>query len=153
MVVLDILGSVLYDRFDLDKNIGQILHSRDQYDISSLYQEHYKLRKHTPSKGRWGGGRIADDVLPSHTCIGDDIERIRLIRNEVQHSGTFALDDARYHILITIIQDMLNRFDHHNNPAGDSYVNRLKEIRKMELTPKDFEDMKAQIKKGISQCV
>ncbi|XP_071161708.1 uncharacterized protein [Mytilus edulis] len=150
MVVLDILGSVLYDRFDLDKNIGQILHSRDQYDISSLYQEHYKLRKHTPSKGRWGGGKIADDVLPSHTCIGDDIERIRLIRNEMQYSGTFALDDARYHILITIIQDMLNRFDHHNNPAGDSYVNRLKEIRKMELTPKDFEDMKAQIQKESS---
>ncbi|CAG2226357.1 unnamed protein product [Mytilus edulis] len=122
-----------------------------QYEeIFNFIKEHFKLRKHTPSKGRWGGGRIADDVLPSHTCIGDDIERIRLIRNEMQHSGTFALDDARYHILITIIQAMLNRFDHHNNPAGDSYVNRLEEIRKMELKPKDFEDMKAQIQKGIT---
>lgn len=149
MVVLEILGSVLYDRLDLDKNIGKILQTRVQYDITRLYRELRALNKTIPSRG-WGGGQTVDYVFPSDTCIGDDIERIRLIRNEMQHSGTFALDDARYHILITIIQDMLDRFDQRNNPSGDSYVNRLKEIRKMELKPKDLEEMIARVQTGIS---
>ncbi|CAG2226355.1 unnamed protein product [Mytilus edulis] len=149
MVVFEILGSVLYDRLDLDKNIGKILQTRVQYDITRLYRELRLLDKSTPSKG-WGNGLTVEYVLSSDTCIGDDIERIRLIRNEIQHSGTFALDDARYHILITIIQDMLDRFDQRNNPAGDSYVNRLKEIRKMELKPKDLEDMIARFEKETS---
>ncbi|VDH95490.1 Hypothetical predicted protein [Mytilus galloprovincialis] len=86
VVNLDILRSVLYNRLDLDKHVGQLISSRDQYDITSLYQEHRSLGKQIPSKGRWGGGRTVDDIPSNETCIGDDIERIRLIRNEMQHS-------------------------------------------------------------------
>lgn len=149
MVVLEILGSVLYDRLDLDKNIGKILQTRVQYDITRLYKDLRLLDKSTPSKG-WGNGLTVEYVLSSDTCIGDDIERIRLIKNEILHSKKFALDDAWYHILITIIEELLDRFDQRNNPAGDSYVSRLEEIRKMELKPKDLEDMIARFEKGIT---
>ncbi|VDI17122.1 Hypothetical predicted protein [Mytilus galloprovincialis] len=145
MVVLDILPNVLYDRLDLDKNAGQILSPCGQYDITSLYQEHRRLNKHRPSKGRWGGGRTMDDIPLIDTSIGDDIERIRLIRNEMQHSTVFALSDTRYHSLITIIQDMLTRFDQRNNPTGDKYITRLKKITQMELKTRNIQEIMEKI--------
>ncbi|CAC5363160.1 unnamed protein product [Mytilus coruscus] len=150
MVVLDILRRVLYDRLDLDKNAGQVLVSCGQYDITSLYQEHCKLNRHIPSKGRWRCGKTVDDIPPNETCIGDDIERIRLIRNEMQHSSVFALDDTRYQLLITNIQDMLTRFDQRNKPTGDPYVNRLQEIRKMELKRRHRKEIMERIKPDLT---
>ncbi|CAC5371597.1 unnamed protein product [Mytilus coruscus] len=145
MVVLDILPGVLYDRLDLDKNAGQLLFPCGQYDITSLYQEHRRLNKHIPNKGSWGGGRTMDDIPLVDTSIGDDIERIRLIRNEMQHSTVFALSDTRYQSLITIIRDMLTRFDQRNNPTGDAYVTRLKKIREMELKTRNIQEIMEQI--------
>lgn len=142
MVVLDILRSVLYDRLDLDKNAGQLLFPCGQYDITSLYHEHRQLNRHIPSKGRWGGVKIAEDIPSYETCIGDDIERIRVIRNEMQHSAVFALSDTRYQSLITTIEKILTRFDQRNNPTGDPYVNRLQHIRKIELETGNLEEIK-----------
>lgn len=148
MVVLDILRSVLNDRLNLDKNAGQSHLSCGQNDISSLYQEHFRLNKHRPSKGRWGGGRTVEDIPLSDTSIGDDIERIRLIRNEMQHSTVFALSDTRYQLLITSIQDMLTRFDKCNNPTGDAYVTRLKKITQMELKTRNIQEIMEKIISG-----
>ncbi|CAG2241042.1 unnamed protein product [Mytilus edulis] len=96
-------------------------------------------------------GEILDrdklDITEMYT-IGDDIQRIRVIRNEMQHSSVFALDDTRYQTLITIVHDMLTRFDQRNNPAGESYVKRLDEIRKMELETRSFEEIKERMKAG-----
>lgn len=153
MVVLDILRTVLYDRLDLDKHAGQLLSPCGQYDITSLYQEHRKLNKNIPSKGRWGGGKMIDDIPPNETCIGDDIERIRLVRNEMQHSTVFALTDTRYQVLISIIQDMLIRFDQRNNPIGDSYVKRVQDIRKIELETRNLEQIKERIKAGNDEHI
>lgn len=144
MTVLDILRTVLNDRLGLDKNAV----SCSQNDITSLYEEHRKLNRHIPSKGRWGGGKTADDIPSNESCIGDDIERIRLIRNEMGHSTIYALGDARYQLLISIILDMLTRFDQRNNPKGDPYVNRFKRIKNMELETRNFEDIKERIKAG-----
>lgn len=134
MVVLDLLTDVLYDRLKLDKlNVPQ----RDTCDTTLLYSEHRKLKKHVPTKN-WGGQW--NDIDPHNTNIGDDIERIRLIRNEMQHAKSFWLEEKRYCELCDIIMELLTRFDHHNTPAGESYVDRFTEIRKSELKAKQIKE-------------
>jgi hypothetical protein len=49
------------------------------------------LKIHLLSKGRYGGHWV--DILSTHTNV-DDIERVRLLRNEMQHSKAFSLDDV-----------------------------------------------------------
>lgn len=36
--------------------------------------------------------------------------------------------------------ELLTRFDHHNTPAGESYVDRFTEIRKSELKAKQIKE-------------
>ena len=89
MVVLDLLTDVFYDRLKLDQQ--QAIPQRDQCDITFLYQQLYSLKIHLLSKGRYGGHWV--DILSTHTNV-DDIERVRLLRNEMQHSKAFSLDDV-----------------------------------------------------------
>ncbi|VDI32722.1 Hypothetical predicted protein [Mytilus galloprovincialis] len=130
MIVLNILADVLYDLLKPDK---PHLRSRCNCDITYLYSEHRKLNKHVPSNsnhrqyphGPWGG--CWQDIHNTDIAIGDDIERIRLTRNELQHSQIFKLDEIRYNELCSIVSGLLNRFDQHNKPAR-MYADALNEI-------------------------
>ncbi|CAG2223057.1 unnamed protein product [Mytilus edulis] len=147
MIVLEVLSGVLYDRLYIDTKTGEIL-DRDKLDITEMCKKYCALKINFPSKGFRKIEKV-DEISTNEDTIGDDIQRIRVIRNEMQHSSVFALDDTRYQTLITIVHDMLTRFDQRNNPAGESYVKRLDEIRKMELETRSFEEIKERMKAGL----
>ncbi|XP_063436943.1 uncharacterized protein LOC134718375 [Mytilus trossulus] len=144
MIVLEVLSGVLYDRLFLDTKTGEIL-DRDKLDITEMCKKYCALKINFPSQGFRNIGKV-DEISTNETTIGDDIQRIRVIRNEMQHSSVFALDDTRYKTLIKIVRAMLTRFDQCNNPAGESYVKRLDEIMKMELETRSFEEIKERMK-------
>ncbi|CAG2244045.1 unnamed protein product [Mytilus edulis] len=130
MIALNIFADVLYDLLKPDK---PHLRPRCDCDITYLYSEHRKLNKHVPSNsnhrqyphGPWGG--CWQDFKNTDIAIGDDIERIRLTRNELQHSQIFKLDEIRFNELCNIVSGLLNRFDQHNKPAR-MYADALNEI-------------------------
>ncbi|VDI70155.1 Hypothetical predicted protein [Mytilus galloprovincialis] len=151
MIVLEVLSGVLYDRLYIDTKTGEIL-DRDKLDITEMCKKYCALKINFPSKGFRKIEKV-DEISTIEDTIGDDIQRIRVIRNEMQHSSVFALDDTRYQTLITIVHDMLTRFDQRNNPAGESYVKRLDEIRKMELETRSFEEIKERMKAGLIEKI
>ncbi|XP_063436948.1 death-associated protein kinase 1-like [Mytilus trossulus] len=150
-IVLEVLSGVLYDRLFLDTKTGEIL-DRKKLDITEMCKKYCALKINFPSKG-FRKIEEVDQISTNEDAIGDDIQRIRVIRNEMLHSSVFALDDTRYQTLITIVHDMLTRFDQHNNPAGESYVKRLDEIRKMELETRSFEEIKERMKAGLIEKI
>ncbi|VDI60885.1 Hypothetical predicted protein [Mytilus galloprovincialis] len=121
MIALNILADALYDLLKQDK---ANLRPRSDCDITNLYSEHRKLNKHIPS-GSWGGSW--QTIRNTDIAIGDDIERIRLTRNELQHSRIFKLEDKRFIELCNILSDLLKRFDHHNIPRR-LYTDELNDI-------------------------
>ncbi|CAC5399311.1 unnamed protein product [Mytilus coruscus] len=121
IIVLNILADASYDL--LKQDIPN-LRPRSDCDITYLYQEHRKLRKHAPTNG-WGGEW--QKIQVTNIAIGDDIERIRLTRNELQHSRAAELGDTRFNELWNILSDLLKRFDQHNKPAR-LYTDHLNEI-------------------------
>ncbi|VDI20617.1 Hypothetical predicted protein [Mytilus galloprovincialis] len=121
MIALNILADALYDLLKQDK---ANLRPRSDCDITNLYSEHRKLNKHIPSNS-WGGSW--QTIRNTDIAIGDDIERIRLTRNELQHSRIFKLEDKRFIELCNILSDILKRFDHHNIPRR-LYTDELNDI-------------------------
>ncbi|XP_071150603.1 uncharacterized protein [Mytilus edulis] len=111
MIVLNNLTDVLYDLLKQDK---PNIRPRKDCDITYLYSEHRKNNKHTPSNG-WGGQW--QRIKSTDIAVGDDIERIRLTRNELQHSRLPMLDNKRFAELSNIIRELLKRFDIHNIPT------------------------------------
>ncbi|XP_063406206.1 uncharacterized protein LOC134690160 [Mytilus trossulus] len=121
MIVLNILADASYDLLKPDK---PNLRPRSDCDITHLYSEHRKLNKHIPSN-LWGG--TWQTIQNTDIAIGDDIERIRLTRNELQHSRIFKLEDKRFIELCNILSDLLKRFDLHNTPTR-LYTDALNDI-------------------------
>ncbi|XP_076071250.1 uncharacterized protein LOC143042693 [Mytilus galloprovincialis] len=147
MIALNILADVLYDLLKPDQ---QYLRARCDCDITYLYSEHRKLNKHIPSNsnnrkyphGPWGGKWI--DIQNTDIAIGDDIERIRLTRNELQHSQLFKLDDTRFKELCNILSDLLKRFDHHNKPSSP-YTDELNKILAKTISEKEIKSVENSI--------
>ncbi|CAG2195215.1 unnamed protein product [Mytilus edulis] len=138
MIVLYILADALYDLLRQDK---PNLRSRNSCDLSFLYSEHRKLNKHIPSNS-WGGQwqRIQNtDIL-----IGDDIERMRLTRNDMQHASSFKLDDKRFKELCDILVDVLKRFNQHNKPTR-LYTDHFDEILAKNISDEEM--------KSIRHCI
>ncbi|XP_071143769.1 uncharacterized protein [Mytilus edulis] len=135
IIVLNILADVSYDLLKPDK---PNLRPRSDYDISHLYQEHFKLKKHIPTNG-WGGNW--QTIKGTDIAIGDDIERIRLTRNELQHSTAAELGDTRFNELCNILSDLLKRFDHYNKPQK-LYTDELKDILAKTITDEDVKSVK-----------
>ncbi|CAG2216052.1 unnamed protein product [Mytilus edulis] len=147
MIALNIFADVLYDLLKPDK---PHLRPRCDCDITYLYSEHRKLNKHVPSNsnhrqyphGPWGG--CWQDFKNTDIAIGDDIERIRLTRNELQHSQLFKLDEMRFNELSNISSDLLKRFDRHNTPTK-LYTDRLKEILAKSISKEEVKSIENEI--------
>lgn len=129
MILQDILVDVLYDL--LAQDIEQ-LRPRSICDISYLYSCHRKNNKHIPSIG-WG-----KYVRDADKAIGDDIERIRDIKNEVQHSITRGIDERQYNRLCNDIVNLLKRFDQCIKPAR-LYTDRLNEMFAKTISVQEME--------------
>ncbi|VDI51117.1 Hypothetical predicted protein [Mytilus galloprovincialis] len=135
MIALNILADVLYDLLKPDK---PYLRPRCDCDITYLYSDHRNLNKHIPSNS-WGGPWQI--ILTTDIAIGDDIERIRLTRNELQHSRIFHLDDKRFNKLRNILSDLLKRFDQHNKPTR-LYTDHLNEILAKTISAEEVKSIK-----------
>ncbi|XP_063418954.1 uncharacterized protein LOC134701739 [Mytilus trossulus] len=134
MVALNILTDVLYDLLKPDK---QHLRPRSDCDITYLYSEHRRLNKHIPTNG-WGG--VWNALKVTDIAIGDDIERIRLTRNDLQHSGEFELGDTRFNELCNILSDLLKRFDQCNKPAR-LYTDHLNTILTKTISAEEVDEI------------
>ncbi|CAC5414723.1 unnamed protein product [Mytilus coruscus] len=135
MIVLNIFTDVLYDLLKPDK---QNLRQRNDCDITYLYSEHRILNKHIPSNS-WGGQWQRIQTI--NIAIGDDIERIRLTRNELQHSTIFQLDDQRFNELCKISRDLLKRFDRYITPTR-LYIDQLNEILAKTISAEEVKSIK-----------
>lgn len=130
LIILNILMDALYD---LLKQDTPNIRPRSDYDITDLYIGHRKLNKHIPSNG-WGGSWHS--IQKTDIAIGDDIERIRLIRNELRHSRTFELDDQRLNELTYITKDLLRRLNYHIKPTR-LYMDELNAILAKTVSAED----------------
>ncbi|XP_063396998.1 uncharacterized protein LOC134681345 [Mytilus trossulus] len=147
MIALNILADVLYDLLKPDK---PHLRPRCGCDISYLYSEHRKLNKHVPSNsnhrrcppGPWGGNW--PDIQNTDIAIGDDIERIRLTRNELQHFDIFQINDTRFNELCRILSELLKRFDHYNKPTR-LYTDQLNEILAKTVSAEEVKSIENEI--------
>ncbi|VDI02043.1 Hypothetical predicted protein [Mytilus galloprovincialis] len=142
MIVLNILADALYDLLKPDK---PHLRPRSDCDITYLYSEHRKLNKHIPSNS-WGG--TWQTIQNTDIAIGDDIERIRLTRNELQHSRIFELEDIRFIELCNILSDLLTRFDQHNTPTR-LYTDELKDILAKTISAEEIKTIENEILANI----
>ncbi|XP_052096696.1 uncharacterized protein LOC127731868 [Mytilus californianus] len=138
IIVLNILADASYDL--LKQDIPN-LHPRSDCDITYLYKEHRKLNKNIPTKG-WGGNWQTMQV--TDIAIGDDIERIRLTRNELQHSRAAELGDTRFNELCNILSDLLKRFDQLNKPAR-LYTDHLNEILAKTISAEEVQSIENEI--------
>ncbi|VDI34645.1 Hypothetical predicted protein [Mytilus galloprovincialis] len=87
--------------------------------------------------------------INTDTAIGDDIERIRLTRNELQHSATYELADTRFIELCNIIQDLLERFDQRNKPTVE-YSERLADVLANAISEEDIKHVRQQLECKIN---
>ncbi|XP_063407823.1 uncharacterized protein LOC134691303 isoform X1 [Mytilus trossulus] len=142
IIVLNILADASYDLLKQDK---PNIRPRRECDITNLYSEHRNLNKHIPSNS-WGGSwqRIQNTDI----AIGDDIERIRLTRNELQHSRIFQLDDKRFNELCNILTDLLKRFDQHNKPTT-LYTDQLNDILAKTVSAEDVKSIENELGMAI----
>lgn len=97
-----------------------------EFDITLLYAllRNYCPNVETPTQG-WGIGS-----MPGHgeTKEGDDIERIRLIKNEqLSHKPILAVTEAKFNELWDIISDICSRMQ--VRLPNTQYVERLEEAK------------------------
>lgn len=98
-----------------------------------------------PTKGSWGGS--LKDIIEKDKKIGDDIERIRLVRSEILHLSPFEIDKSRYKVLCRLVRDVAKRMELNNNKNTD-YTNDVKDILQQGVSNKQFEEQEKGIKHG-----
>ncbi|XP_076085365.1 uncharacterized protein LOC143056168 [Mytilus galloprovincialis] len=140
IIILEILTSALYDLFISDCG-GFYVKPRDECDITYLYAQLRRNNKHIPSHG-WGCKW--SDIQNSHILIGDDIERIRLARNDMAHSKKFSLDDNKYYELCGILERVLHRLETYNG-KGKLYTDQMKNVKKKETKLQDWQTYQKKI--------
>lgn len=89
----------------------------------------------TPTKG-WGG-KVPDS---SHTRIGDDIERLRLMRNTFAHVNSAGIPDAEFQALWNDFKSVIQRIQAFMNSKG-SNVNYEQKLADIERTDFGFADL------------
>ncbi|XP_076085955.1 uncharacterized protein LOC143056690 [Mytilus galloprovincialis] len=140
IIILEILTNALFD-LSIANRGGFLVKQRDECDITYLYAQLRKQNKHIPSHG-WGGRW--SDIKNFDILIGDDIERIRLSRNDMAHSKKFSLDDNKYYDLCGILERVLHRLETYNG-KGKLYTDQMKDVKKKETQLQDWQTYQKKI--------
>lgn len=114
-------------------------------DVSYLYAEIRAIGLHLPTKGTYGGK--FKDIKDNHKKIGDDIERVRLIRNDIQHLSSFSMSQDRFMEIRRMCQTVAKRMECHNK-KGTSYTEGIKAVLQKDISSRQAEDMEIQIMIG-----
>lgn len=110
-----------------------------KFDVSLLYTLIRNLCPSLKPTGRWG-----EEPAAAHTQLGDDIERLRLFRNEqFAHANSAQTPDSEFQNHWTYIQTVMNRI-WSNKRAGckTDYGQKLKSIEECRLNFDDLEKYK-----------
>ncbi|VDI78231.1 Hypothetical predicted protein [Mytilus galloprovincialis] len=142
IIILGVLTDALYDRLAADSTPSQ---SRTTCDITYLYAELRRQNRHIPTKGVWGGR--STDIHEKDKKIGDDIERIRLIRNEIQHLPSFAIDNTRYKELCRLVRTIAKRMGTCNNKST-YYIDGVTNMLQQDISHNQLEEQEKMINNG-----
>ncbi|VDH96846.1 Hypothetical predicted protein [Mytilus galloprovincialis] len=123
----ELMCDILYELLLHDNYVG--LKPRNKSDITDLYSKIRGQNVRVPSNG-WGGQRLPNESIQTNT--GDDVERIRLTRNRLQHSSQFQMSDSEYNERIQQLTRLTERFEVLLKPR-ESYITRLNKVRTIEL--------------------
>lgn len=109
-----------------------------KFDVSLLYILIRNLCPSLKPTGMWGMEPAA-----SHTQLGDDIERLRVFRNEFAHANSAEISDGEFNKHWTDLQNVVNRIQS-NKKAGckTDYRQSFKSIEKRLLNCDDLEKYK-----------
>ncbi|XP_065927180.1 uncharacterized protein [Magallana gigas] len=108
----------------------------NDFDVTLLYTLIRNLccTSLTPTLG-WG--KVPDS---SHTQIGDDIERLRLMRNKFAHANSAGIPDAEFQALWNDLKSVIQRIQTLMNSVG-SNVNYERKLADIERTDFGFGDL------------
>lgn len=109
----------------------------NDFDVTLLYALIRNLcsKSLTPTQG-WGG-KGPDS---SHTKIGDDIERLRLMRNKFAHVNSTGISDAEFQALWNDLKSVIQRIQTFMNSVGCN-VNYEQKLADIERSDFGFEDL------------
>lgn len=108
----------------------------NNFDVTLLYTLIRNLCS-TSLKPTQGWGKVPDS---SHTQIGDDIERLRLMQNKFGHANSAGIPDAEFQALWNDLKSVIQRIQTFMNSMG-SNVNYEQELTYIERTDFGFRDL------------
>ena len=100
------------------------------FDLTLLYTliRNLTLPSCVPPSRGWG----LEPSLPTQVTIGDDVERMRSLRNTIYgHATSTAIPDNVFQGYCTTAVDICSRMDAHY--VGSKYIDMLKDIEKIEF--------------------
>lgn len=108
----------------------------NDFDVTLLYALIRNLccTSLTPTQG-WG--KVPDS---SHTRIGDDIERLRLMRNKFAHANSAGIPEAEFQALWNDLKSVIQRIQKFMNSMG-SNVNYEQKLADIERNDFGYEDL------------
>lgn len=147
---VEVLTDILYDL--AKASACPITKPRHECDITYLYGELRRqgLCKHLPSRGRWGGDNWPSELVAVN--VGDDIERIRLNRNRLQHTSHFEMSILEFADGWKKLNALAKRFDVRLTPTK-FYEERLLALHHYLGKKRDFQGFQTNTSKGNSKCV
>lgn len=100
-----------------------------------------------PTKG-WG--KVPDS---SHMRIGDDIERLRLMRNKFAHANSAGIPDAEFQVLWNDLKSVIQRIQTFMNSMGSNvnYEQKLADIERTDFGSEDLKKYKLFLEATLNQ--
>lgn len=100
----------------------------NNFDVTLLYTLIRNLCSTSLSPTQ-GWGKVPDS---SHTQIGDDIERLRLMRNKFAHANSAGIPDAEFQVLWNDLKSVIQRIQKFMNSMGSNvnYEQKLADIER-----------------------
>ena len=114
--------------------------TEDDFDTSMLYfmlrNGHILDVNENPTRG-WGNEPGVYDM-----SVGDDIERVKLLRNKLCHSSSAAMTERDFNSFIKDAKDILHR---HSNETGMALVSDVDEVVNTSLTVAKVNEIREQL--------
>ncbi|XP_063396064.1 uncharacterized protein LOC134680765 [Mytilus trossulus] len=102
------------------------------FDVALMYKIIRNLKLVLPPTQGW------DNRIPptsTETTIGDDVERIRRIRNDIVHSGNTNITDSEFEIRFSLFLEIARRLELYLNKRNREYVSRIENVKTCSIDP------------------